>query len=410
MHVLFAPPKKFGFLPRGTPLLTPEVKFFNNTALCPKFFWAHAHKVHGCLDLSPRWMRRLRSSRKLKSILFMLSGGIGDVMWAMPVIRQVHTLYPEASIYVSAEPRTAHVFANFPYINSLIPDDFINQQKHVFICDEIYNFAGIATSDKREMRMEPVDACFHHIGIKKPSDPLLMLPHLVVTLDEGKKAVTLLQKNKIDSSRDTIISLSCETSTANRDWPIQYLYDLAAALAAKGYKVVLLGEKTKFSETSVSRCKCGYEFSFNSESPPIKLDYVCPSCAAIIFIEKFGLPPGVVDFSSSLSYRESLTIISLSDCLVGPASSLVIAATALHIPTVGLYGAFSPKRMMKYYTKFDYLYGKLDCSPCSEHWTECPHGHPAPCMKNIFPSMVFEKIVSMLRRFPRPPISKKPFE
>lgn len=410
MHILFAPPKKFGFLPRGTPLLTPEVKFFYNVALCPKFFWAHAHKVHGCHDLTPRWMLRVRKSRELKSILFMLAGGFGDVMWAMPVIRQVRSLYPKAALYVSTNPRTTPVFVNFPYINSVIPDDFVNRQKFVFVCDEIYNFAGIATYVKKEMRMEPVDACFHHIGITRPSDPKLMLPHLVLTLEEGKKAEALLQKYGINTSVDQIISISCETSTSNRDWPISYLYKLSSLLSSQGFKVILLGEKNVFSETSTKRCKCGYEFTFTSKSPPSELTFLCPVCKDINLFDSFGLPHNVIDLSGVLSYRESLCIISLSDCFIGPASSLVIASTALQIPTIGLYGAFSPKRMMKYYKKFDYVYGKPDCSPCSEHWTECPEGHPSPCMKLITPIQVYDKILSLIRRFPRPPITKKPFD
>ena len=410
MHILFAPPKKFGLLPRGTPLITPEVKFFNNTSFCPKFYWAQVHIFHGCHDLTPRWMLRLRKKRDLKSILFILSGGFGDVMWSMPAIRQIRSLYPNASIYVSIPARTAPVFENFPYINSLVPDDFINLQKHVFICDEIYTFGGIATWIKKEMRKEPVDACFHHIGISRPSDHHLMLPHLVITLDEAKKANALLRRKGIDPIRDTIVSLACETSTANRDWPISYLYALSALLSNKNIKVVILGEKNRFSETSTSSCDCGYEFIFNTQNPPLFLSYQCPSCKTTRYLKHFGLPPGTIDLSSIITYRESLAILSLSDCFVGPASSLVIAATALHIPTVGLYGAFSPKRLMKYYEKFDYIYGKPDCSPCNEHWTECPHGHPALCMKMVYPSLVLDKIMSIIQRHPRPPISKKPFE
>jgi ADP-heptose:LPS heptosyltransferase len=410
MYLLYAPPKKFGTLPDGAAPITPEVKFFSNVAYCPKFYWNKQHTLHGFFDLSPRWMVRLRKKRTLYKILFIVTGGFGDVMWTMPVIRQVRALYPRSRISVATTPRVLPVFENFPFADTFVPNDFNILQNLVPQSDEVYDFGGIATILKKEMKKEPVDACFYHAGIDPPRDPSLMLPHLVLTLQEGKNAETLLSRHGIDTAHDIIITLSAESSTSNRNYPSSYLYDLAQALAKDGFKVIILSEYGNYRDHTSQRCKCGFEFSFNTKSPPKALSFQCPVCKSYALINDFGPPDGILDLSGITNYRTALAVIALSNCFVGPASSLVIASTALGVPTLGLYGAFNPKRLQKYYRKFDSLYANIDCSPCSEHWTECRFGYPSPCMKALFPSMLYDRIRILLETYPRESLSRQPFE
>lgn len=410
MYILYAPPRTFGQLAPGSIPITPDVKFYNNVAYCPKFFWYKQHITQGFIDLTPRWMQRLRKKRTLNSILFISTGGFGDVMWSMPVIREVRSLYPKARIFVATNQRTLHLFDNFPYADVFLPYDFFAIQGLIHSCDEVFDFGGIATFLKKEMSMEPVEACFYHVSIDPPKNKNFMLPHIVLTIDEGKSAKSFLLSKGIDVTNSSLISMSAESSTPNRNYPTHYLYDLALALQKDGHQVVILSESGSFRDRSSSTCTCGYEFDFTSSAPPLALTYQCPVCKSYRFIDQFGLPAGICDLSGLTTFRQALAVIAMSNLFVGPASSLVIASTSLSIPTIGLYGAFDPHRLSKYYHRFSFLYKKIKCSNCSEHWTECRFGYPSPCMKLLTPPLVYERIKYMLTRYPRQPISRIPFE
>lgn len=410
MYLIYAPPKKFSILPPGAAPLTPHVTFFQNVAYCDKFYFYKMHMLASFVDLSPHWMRRARKKRTLRTVLFILGGAYGDSMWIMPVIRQFRSLYPSTKITVCAPPRTLNLYQNFPYADNFIPDSPHLLQGAISSHEEVYDFGGIATFLVKEMRMDPVDAAFHHIQLPPPRDPALMLPHLVITLDEAQRAKTLLEKYSIHPTTEKIICICCETSTSNRNWPISYLIDLSKLLLSEGYKVIVLGLDTNIRDITSLTCSCGWNFTISTKNIPESLSVCCPSCHAYTLLDRFGCPPGIHDFTSLTDYRTTLAILSLSDAFVGPASSLIVASTALSIPTVGIFGSFSPRSRCKYYRKFFFVWGKPDCAPCNDHWTECPHGSPAPCMKLATPQQVFIQIQALLMAYPRPSITKNPFE
>jgi ADP-heptose:LPS heptosyltransferase len=96
-----------------------------------------------------------------------------------------------------------------------------------------------------------------------------------------------------------------------------------------------------------------------------------------------------------------MAVIALSNLFIGPNSGLMVIATALETPTIGLFGAFNPKVRVKYYDKFTYLWGRPPCAPCKEHWTECSLGYPAPCMRIISVEQVHQVVAKMLQTYKR---------
>ena len=100
MYLLYAPEKKFQRLHNIAPICD-EVKFFHNYAYCAKQYYAKIHIAQGFINVTPAQMKKDRSKRILNSILIITKGGIGDVMWTMPVIKALREKHPRAIIAVS---------------------------------------------------------------------------------------------------------------------------------------------------------------------------------------------------------------------------------------------------------------------------------------------------------------------
>ena len=410
MYLLYAPPEKFNILPPRSPLICDEVLFTNNLAYCTKFFWKKHHLLQGCRDLSPRWLVKMRQHRQLNKILIIATGGFGDVMWAMPAMNQLRTMYPRATILVATDERTQPIFLGVPYANACVSSEFWNLQNLIRMSDEVYDFGGIATFLKKEMVREPVEACFFHIELPHPNIKKDMRPHLVITLDEGKQAEATLRRAGVSPEEDKIITIALESSTPNRNWVFTYARLLTQKLLDDGHRVIWLSESKEIGDTSFLGCSCGWQLEIVSKAKPTSLSYVCPQCKKTYSQSDFNHPEGVVNLGGKTNIREAMAIIALSDVFIGPCSGLMVVATSLEIPTIGLFGAFNPNRISKYYEKFIALWGKAPCAPCSEHWTECREGYPAPCMKRISWEEVYDATNLLLKKYPRQPLGKLPIE
>ncbi len=375
MYLLYAPPEKYGLLPPRTPLITEEVLFTSNIAFCPKYFWKKYHILQGCRDLTPGWMARMRARRELKNILIVASGGIGDSMWCMPFANALRKKYPQSAILVVCNERVMPAWLGVPYCNMCVKDEFWNMQGLVRGADEVFDFAGIATG--KDKRTDPVESVFKVGELPLPKEKKDCRPQLTITIDEGKRAEALLRREGIEVKTDKIISIALESSTSNRNWVFEYVKDLTKQLISEGFKVIWLGESTDY-ETRM----------LDDETNAI----------------------GAVNLTHRTNLREVMAVLALTDVFVGPASGLMVIATSLETPTVGLFGAFDPKGRDKFYTKFIPIWYKIDCAPCNEHWTECQKGHPAPCMKIIMPSEVYAAIKKVIALYPRQTIGKLPIE
>lgn len=376
MYILYAPPDKFGKPFSGKPICE-EVRFYNNVAFCPKHYWYKLHLYQGFRDITPRVLKKLREKRILRNILVVAKGGLGDSMWTMPVIKAIRAKNPQAVIAVATEEKNAPVWQHFPYANMCVADYGWNLVNMVYKADEAYDFGGVATIFKKEMKMDPVDACFKHIGYPLPKTKKEGRPHLVVTIDEGKRAEALLKRHGADPKKHKIISLVMGSSTPNRDWPLEYHIELSRMFPEESFRVLWISDK---------------RIPFQTQMPNLE-DM-----------------PQVVYLCGETSIRMLMAIIALSDAVITPVTAPLVIATALETPTVGLFGAFTPKNRTKYYEKFTALEGSTPCRPCQEHWTECPHGHPAPCMKSIRPQQVYQAVLDLLRQYPKPYEYKRPLE
>lgn len=375
MYLLYANPKKFGLLPPRTTLNTDEVVFVHNLAFCPKHFWRRVHVINGCFDVTPPFMKRLRKKRKLSNILILAQGGIGDSIWIMPFARFMKEKFPNAKVVVAVNPKTKPVWEHVPYINGLVRDDIHILYSLIRTADEVFDFGGIATYLPKERRMDPTDAIFYNSGHTAPKERSKCRPWVTVTQGEGKAAEEILKHGNIDARLDKIVMINLESSTSNRNWPLEYVIELTKALSYDDIKVVWLGTSERY-----------YEYSFDD----------------------LNVSKNFFNLTCKTSLRNAMSLLALADVFVGPSSGLLCLAGAMVIPSVGLFGAFNPKDRSKYYDKFIPLWGRANCAPCRDHWTECPHGHPSPCMKMISAELVYKMVKQALKQWPRRIAEKAP--
>jgi len=375
MYLLKAPVTKFGKLPPNFSLISDNVKFTMNVAFCNHFYWFRTHINQGCEDITPKVFKKLRNSREMKQIIFLADGGIGDVIWNLPFIYHTKKLNPTCLIGVVTSLRNKAIFSNLDYVNFTAENSIWNVEGLMRHADEVYDFGGMATMEKKYKEWDPVDACFDMAEIKKPKDPFDMIPKLSLTNDEGKRTVVSLKEKGIDVDKKKIISICLHSSTPNRNYPLEHIKMLSRLLEKEGNTVLWLGTEEKYRDSELLKwCETN----------------------------------NIQNLVNQTSLREAFCILALSDLFIGPNSGLMAASASLGTPTIAIFGAFNAAFRCKYYEKFLVVDGKRACSPCAEHWTECAHGYPAPCMTQIFPQIVFEKAIMMLKKYPKHLIQKKP--
>ena len=377
MYLLKAPPEKFGKIPSGLSLITKEVPFYSNVGFCAKYYWYKVHVMAGCKDITPHYFKKLRRERNLKTILIFARGGIGDTMWAMPAVRALKEKHPTSAIMVICEKKHMPIWKGVPYATGICEDAFWNVTGFMMKADEVYDFGGIVTVDPKLIKSDPIISTFKIIEQPIPKDRKKCRPMVVVTVDEGMLAEKRLKEEGIHLKDHKIITIGIESTTSNRNWPFEYTKELTKCLVDRGYKVVWLGSDKEKQQSVIPE--------------------ITKECGALNLI-------------ANTHIKQAMAVIALSDVYVGPSSGLLCIATALETPSVGLWGAFDPKCRSTFYDKYIALWGKEKCSPCEEHWTECRHGHPAPCMKRITPFMVRDSIEELLKKYPRNAISKKAIE
>ena len=74
-----------------------------------------------------------------KNILLMNFGGLGDEILFLPVIDSLKTLYPESSISLVLEPRSAGIKNLTPFIDEVIPCDIKNKNKYTELLKLIFD-------------------------------------------------------------------------------------------------------------------------------------------------------------------------------------------------------------------------------------------------------------------------------
>ena len=293
------------------------------------------------------------------------SGGIGDVMFMLPLARHLITEYG-VQIKIGTSPMYSAILDNNPYVHKAVQmpfgvEELENSDYHLM-------FEGII-EDKTEQSqiVHAVDLFLGEAGIDyKKILPEDKIPYLYLREEEGPRIDEEIKKLRIDHEAKKI-GIQVESSSPIRTFPLDKSVGIIKKLMEQGLVVFVFGGKRQ-ERTG---------------------EYLQE-----IFLEEKNF---VNLISGERSFRDSIVYTSKMDVMVAPDSSFVHIAGGLGVPVVGLYGCFPSLLRMKYYKNAIGIDSSVVCAPSFTHGhSPCARGFPSPCFSVISVDNVLDAVNHLL--------------
>lgn len=177
---------------------------------------------------------------------------------------------------------------------------------------------------------------------------------IVVTESEKLAAVSFLKSQSIDSF-EKLVFFQPGAAFKSKKWLPEYFIELGKMLIDDGYTICISG---------------------------------APSESEIVNQIDEGLQHGCIVLAGKLTFRETLSTLSLSRFLVTGDTALMHAAASLSVRTIALFSSTNPVETGPYGADHYIVCGRCEHRPCFK--TECSM---MTCMKRIPPRTIYELIV-----------------
>lgn len=278
-----------------------------------------------------------------KRLMAWRTGGIGDMMFLLPVIQYLKKKYPQSFIRVASGCKQP--LENVPAIDELYDMPF--DAKLLEDVDLMLQFQGIIeSSSDASKKTHAVDMFFSYFSIDSLQIPAEeKRPKLFFTNEEMDWLKKTLPSMGI-AEDNYVIGLQMETSSPLRNYPKEKFKAVIDLLAQEEkVKIVLIG--TDVHEIIAQFYK--------------------------------GNNPNIIP-ALKFSVRQSIVLANRYNLVIAPDSFMIQTAGALEKPLIGLYGPFPSEVRMKYFKNAIGLDPSVVCSPCFKHdFRACIKGFPSPC-------------------------------
>jgi ADP-heptose:LPS heptosyltransferase len=321
-------------------------------------------------------------------------GGIGDAVHLIPVISFIKSLYPDISITVLAEKRNAGIFELSNDIDTVLlydrPPDLLKALRGrydiVIDTEQWHRLSavvarlvmspvkiGFGTNERRRMFTHTVS--YFQDDYEADSFARLLAP-LGISEDRVDRAAPFLSVP--ESISDQAVSLLKPligkpfvvffpgASIAERQWGPDRFESVAANLAEKGYKIVVVGGHSDRADGEL----------------------IGRSCEG-------------VNLAGQTSLSETAAVINLSCLVISGDSGVLHIAVGLDIPTVSFFGPGIAAKWAPRGEKHIVLNSQQSCSPCTRFGTTPPCPYNVRCMKEITADQVLEAAVILLKKYPK---------
>lgn len=333
-------------------------------------------------------------AKQYKNILIFAHSNIGDVCYDLAVVYHLAQAYPDAKISFVTSKKSAQIGAIVSGIDEIIVFDKHGKDKGlagylrflknirarefdlgVILRDmQMFYFFNIPTIIK--LRKNEVRDNTYHVSQKY----IRLLRQLGLEAKEPKyefKFSSLQQKYikqlfiKHSVAEDNFkVGIMPLAGWALKCWPAEHWNVLIDKLSEKFQAKIFLIGKTGSSE---------WEKQFKKD-----------------------ISDKAVNLIDNSTIDESSVLINDMDLFIGPDTSFLHLASCMRIPTVGLYGATDKEFIYPFFHK-EFLVNSranMDCMPCypGPNGGSCKSKGPGPCMKEITPDEVMEKIKQVLKK------------
>lgn len=298
---------------------------------------------------------------RIKKILVIRPGGIGDFILLLPAINALAENFPDAEIHVLCEKRNSSIaqFSNrikkvYLYDNPLeLLRVFRNkydavidsEQWHALSAITAYLTAaplriGFDTNDRRKLFTHKI---FYSQDDYEVYSFLRLLTPVVqgeIKFDENKPFIAPAGAGKKD---EKTIAISPGASVIERRWNADRFAEVAKNFTGRGYRVFLLGSK--------------------ADRPLAK--------------KISDLEPKSIDLAGKASLSETASIIAQSKVLLAADSALMHLAYAVGTNVVALFGSGIEKKWAPRGSRNIIINKNLACSPCTRF------GYTPRCRRKI---------------------------
>jgi len=336
-----------------------------------------------------------------KRILIILTGAIGDVVRALPLLRRIRRGFPGAHIAWAIEPKSAPILEAHPWLDETIlydrrhaPWSFAPFLKRVR--DGRFDLVIDLQRHLKSGIISMVSGARDRIGFS--AENTKELNHLFSTRRIEPQPEMRLKLLQYQAFGDVLglpavpIEFGLSASQTERERASNLLKD-----APRPRLGVILGSSWPSriyfpkSIAAVIRGVCGRTHA-NGGGPalfPVLLGGPDETALASDVMRELG-DLEALNLAGKTSLRDLIAIFPECDAAFGPDSGPMHIAAAVGCPIVSLWGATSPKRSAPWGFDDLAISGEIPCHPC--YLRKCPVGRE--CMHRIEP----ETVIDALRR------------
>jgi ADP-heptose:LPS heptosyltransferase len=322
-----------------------------------------------------------------RSLMVMTAGGIGDTIFILPCIEEIKRRWPDCRVAVSVNSIVAPVARMCSAVDEVVdfPLRLDDQKRYVNVVGSVGairdNPDGKILHAIDAMRkwmlmptyVEYLEECDRE-GIEAKSWIEYQSCQIVVPDDLKWKHRYTLKRERVDQP---IIVIQGFATNTLRNYPLDKMADLVAALCIGGAKVIIVGASGQW----------GWWQRTTRDRKGRKM------------VTKIQPPPGLINLCerNRTPLDDTVAIIDGCDLVLSPDSGAVHIAGTLRKPVLALFGPFPPDLRTTQYPSCVNLCGKMDCAPCQEEVCKRnPGSVECEAMHTISPEVILATVEELL--------------
>ena len=324
---------------------------------------------------------------KINRIFILRLSSLGDILLSTPLIRAIKTQFPGIEIDMVVREEYADTIRLNSYINQKYfysRNDELNNELLKSIATKNYELVIDLQNNFRSRKIASA-ANSKTVRLKKKSLEKFLLVSFKINKLKNEPQIPVryagtiqgltLDNNGIDLFTDRtpsdillhkekIIGLCPGARHCTKRWPKEYFIELGKLLSEKGYNIVLFGGKS-----DLELCK-----------------EICDQI------------PGSINLSNNNDLLQIAADMKKCSAIVCNDSGLMHVASSTKAKVITIFGSSVKEFGFTPYNSENLILenNSLTCRPCSHIGKEyCPKKH-FECMKEIKPSLVFNRVISFL--------------